>query len=89
MEEKWSAVRSALVNTAEEVLGEAGRTQPDWFRESLGGLKPLITARNAAYIRWVRSGRQGDLSRLREARTTARSEESHQEGKECVVPGEG
>jgi hypothetical protein len=31
VEDKWSAVRFALVNTAKGVLGETGRTQPDWF----------------------------------------------------------
>ena len=39
-EDKWSAVRSGLVDAAEEVLGEAGRHQPDWFQESLSSLKP-------------------------------------------------
>ena len=29
MEDKWSPVRSELVNSAEEALGEAGRHQPD------------------------------------------------------------
>jgi hypothetical protein len=53
VEEKWSAVRCALVSTAEGMLGEAGRTEPDWFRESLVSLKPLIAARNAAHTRYL------------------------------------
>ena len=52
VDEKWSAVLSALVITAEDVLGRAGRPQPDWFRESLDELKPLLTLRNTAYSRW-------------------------------------
>ena len=58
VEDKWSAVRSRLVNAAEEMLGEAGRHQPDWFQESLSSLKPLLEVRNAAYSRWLGSGRQ-------------------------------
>ena len=33
VEEKWPEVKNALVHTAEDVLGRAGRLQPDWFRE--------------------------------------------------------
>lgn len=49
VEDKWSAVKTALVSTAEEVFGKAQRLQPDLFRESLDGLQPLLVARNAAY----------------------------------------
>ena len=49
VEDKWSAVKSALVCTAEEVIGRAGRLQPDWFQESLEAVQPLLVARNAAY----------------------------------------
>ena len=53
VEDKWSAVRS-------------GRHQPDWFWESLSSLKPLLEVRNAAYSRWLGSGRQTCLRRFRE-----------------------
>ena len=33
-EEKWLAMRSALTEAAETVLGTGSRHQPDWFRES-------------------------------------------------------
>ena len=48
VEEKWSAVKSALISTAEEVLGEASRAQPNWFRESLESLEPQIATRKTA-----------------------------------------
>ena len=35
---KWSVIRSALVNTAEEVLGVVRCIKPDWFQESLEDL---------------------------------------------------
>ena len=57
-DDKWPSVRSGLVNAAEKVLGKVGFHQPDWFRESLSSLKPLLEARNAAYSRWLRSGRR-------------------------------
>ena len=61
VDDKWSALKSGLANAAEEVLGEAGRHQPDWFWESMPSLKPVLAARNAAYSRWLVSGRQVDL----------------------------
>ena len=72
VEGKWSAVKSALVCTVEEVLGRAGHLQPDWFRESLEALQPLLVARNAAYSQWIRTGNMVDLSKFREVRSTAR-----------------
>ena len=72
VDEKWSAVLSALVTTVEDVLGRAGRPQPDWFRDSLDELKQLLTLRNTAYSRWLGTGKQEDFTRFKEARGTAR-----------------
>ena len=72
VDDKWPSVRSGLVSAAEKVLGKVGCHQPDWFRESLSSLKPLLEARNAAFSRWLGSGRQADLRRFREARGNAR-----------------
>ena len=65
-------MRSALVRTAEEVLGRVGYLQPDWFRESMEALQPLLVARNAAYSKWLGTGNTEDLSKFRQARSTAR-----------------
>ena len=72
VEGKWSAVKSALVAIAEEVFGRAGRLQPGWFRESIEALQPLLVARNAAYSRWLGTGRTEDLSKFQQARSTAK-----------------
>ena len=72
VDELWSAIQSALVTTAEDVLGGAGRYQPDWFRDSLEELKPLLELRNTAYSRWLGSGRQEVLVAFRQARGNAR-----------------
>ena len=58
--------------TAEEVFGRVGNLQPDWFRESLEALQPLLVARNAAYSRWVRTGNMVDLSKFRVVRNASR-----------------
>ena len=65
-------MKTALVHTAEDALGRAGRLQPDWFLESLEALQPLLVAWNAAYSRWVRTVIMEDLSKFRQARCTAR-----------------
>ena len=72
VEEKWSAVKTALFHTAEDVLGGAVFLQPDWFQESLEALQPLLIARNAAYSWWVRTGNLEDLSKFRLAKSTVR-----------------
>ena len=56
VDDKWSAVRSALVDSAEEVLGTVVRSQPDWFTDSLDELKPLLLSRNVAYAKWLSTG---------------------------------
>ena len=72
VERKWSAVKSALVGAAEEVLGKADRRQPDWFQESAIALQPLLVARNIAYSKWLGSKRAADLGKFRQARSVAR-----------------
>ena len=70
--DKWLTVSSALVSSAEEVIGAEKRSQPDWFRDSLELLRPLLLSRNAAYSEWLGSGRQEDLMWFREVRLQAR-----------------
>ena len=42
--QKWLAIQSALVTTAEDVLRRAGRSQPDRFRDAMQELKPSSTS---------------------------------------------
>ena len=72
VEGKWSAVKTALVHTAENVLGRVGRIQPDWFRESLEALQILPVAGIAAYSRCVRTRNMVEFRKFRQARSTAR-----------------
>ena len=65
-------MKPALVSTAEEVLGRAGRLQPGWFQESIEALQPLLVARNVAYSMWLGTGSTEDLSKFRQARSTAK-----------------
>ena len=72
VQDKWSVVRSALTETADDVLGRVRRYQPDWFQESMEELKPLLQQRNDAYKKWLATKRTADLCRFREARNAAR-----------------
>ena len=56
VEEKWAAIRSALVEAEKEVLGQEGRQHIDWFRESSEILEPLFKRRNLLYTKWLSSG---------------------------------
>ena len=66
VEGKWSAVKSALVSIAEEVLGRAGCLQSGWFQESIEALQLLLVARNAAYSRWLGIRSTEDLSKFQQ-----------------------
>ena len=60
-DEMWSSnVKCALVDTAEETLGRDTRRQPEWFRDSANVIVPLIEARNAAFSKWLKSGKRED-----------------------------
>ncbi len=71
-EEKWSAVTSALVDTAEEYLGFQTRKQPDWFKESLTTLEPLLQRRSSLYSKWLSSGKESDRRKFAKAQCDAR-----------------
>ena len=55
LDEKWTAVTGALIEPADVLLGKVKGCQPDWFRESMGTLKPLLQSRNCAYTKWLAS----------------------------------
>ena len=74
LEEKWMAVRSALINTADQQLGKVCGNNPDWFQESMQHLTPLLKQRNAAYLRYLCSQRPEDHRKFKEARVRAKRE---------------
>ena len=49
IEEKWSVIRSAMVEAATEVLGHEKKHQPDWFRENEDSIEPFFKRRNQLY----------------------------------------
>ena len=55
MDDEWTAASRALIESADELVGKIIVCQPDWFRESMGTLKPLLQSRNCAYTKWLAS----------------------------------
>ena len=72
VEEKWSAIQSALVEAGKEVLGQEGRQHPNWFRESSEILEQLFQRRNLLYTKWLSSGRAVDHQKYLKSRQDAR-----------------
>ena len=72
MEEKWKAVSCTTISSAEDLLGIAGHSKPNWFHDFLEELKPLLRLKNEAYTKWLRTGRQEDHSKFNVARCNAR-----------------
>ena len=63
----WTAVSGALIESADELVGKVKGHLPDWFRESMGTLKPLLQSRNCAYTKWLASRKGYDLTRFKQA----------------------
>ena len=72
VEEKWGAVKAALCETAEAVLGFEARKQPDSFSESEAAIKPLLEERNKLYSLWQNIGQERDRKKLPLSCTQAR-----------------
>ena len=56
-------MKSALCETAEEVLGHKHGKQPNWFRESVVDLKPMVAERNRLYALWLATRSERDRKR--------------------------
>ena len=72
VEGKWSVMKSALVETATSVLGNELRKHPDWFRDNMEVLEPLLQKRNNLYIKWLGTSNTLDHQMFAEARRKAR-----------------
>ena len=73
VEDKWSAVKSAIVTSAEKHLGRPRRRQPDWFEACADVLAPMLDSRNALHRKWLASGSDADRRRFVEARGKCRT----------------
>ena len=71
-EDKWEAMRSALLDSAEAVLCTKSRYHPDWFRECANELEPILQRRNKLYTKWLATKCADDQRRFRQARGEAR-----------------
>ena len=69
---KWAVIRSALTEAAKTALGVEKRRHPDWFRESVDSLEPILQKRNQLYLKWLRSGLSSDKRNFSQARSEAR-----------------
>ena len=59
VEEKWSALRTLMADTWEEVLGKM-RRYPHWLQKSVSKLKPALWHRNRMYTLWLSTGKKED-----------------------------
>ena len=71
VDEKLTAVSGTLIESADGLVGKVKVCQPDWFRESMGTLKPLLQSRNCAHTKWLASRKGNDLTRFKQAQITA------------------
>ena len=71
-EDKWEVLQSALLESAETVLGTENRHQPDWFRDSATVLELLLKKQHKLYTRWLTTKLVADQLSFRQARGTAR-----------------
>ena len=72
VEKKWEAMRTALCESAESILGLASRRYLDWFLDSKVNLKPLFEQRNPLCQKWLSTGRSCDLETFKEVRKRAK-----------------
>ena len=72
VDEKWIAVSGAIIESTNELVGKMKGHQPDWLRESMGMLKPLLQIRSCAYTKWLASRNGHDSARFKQAWIIAR-----------------
>ena len=65
-------MKSALTETASSMLGKVRRCHPDWFKESIDELKPLLEHRNTLYTKWLKSGQIQDHLSFKQVQGEAR-----------------
>ena len=54
-DQNWKILKDCILKTGEETVGQARKTQPDWFLESSEVLHPLIEAKNRAHNHMLKS----------------------------------
>ena len=72
VQEKWKVLRDAMCSAARSKLGQGGRREPDWFRDSESVLRPLFERRRQLFSQWLCSRKMRDKRKFVEARRVAR-----------------
>ena len=54
-DQNWKILKDCILKTGEETVGQARKTQPDWFLESSEVLHLLIEAKNRAHNHMLKS----------------------------------
>ena len=52
-EQNWETLKSCILKAGEETVGQAKKSQPDWFLESNDTLQPLIDGKNKAHNQMI------------------------------------
>ena len=69
MGQNWD---QAMCSAARSEMGQAGRREADWFRESEDALRPLFEKKRQLFTQWLCSGMVRDKRKFVEARRVAR-----------------
>nr|XP_025033719.1 uncharacterized protein LOC112543537 [Pelodiscus sinensis] len=74
IEEHWSQLKAAIINTCDETIGYHTRQHQDWFDENYVEIKQLINEKRMAFCAW-----QNDINckTKREAHAKAKVEVQH------------
>ena len=71
--DKWSCLKSAVVDAATSTIGRCKRLQSDWFVEKATILEPLIAKRNSRYREWIDCPSEERHRRFKESRGATRA----------------
>ena len=52
-EENWMALKDCIMSCAEKCVGRSKRKQPDWFKDAIDVLTPLLADKQEAYNRFL------------------------------------
>jgi len=71
VEDKWVRLESSLLEVAKSELSYEQCKRPDWFKDSMDSLEPLLCQKNHLYDKWLSTGHTDDHRRFCGAHTVA------------------
>ena len=72
IEDKWKAMKEALMGAANATLDVDKRYHPDWYKETVPELKPILEERNRFFETWLNSGQDRDRQKFCRAHRNSR-----------------